>query len=77
MVVGGEFVGSYRAVLLLFRRELPLAIMPCSKVFGLQLGQGLNYPRDEGLVLPLLHSVDSGLRPIINRERHKSWDGPC
>ena len=64
------------AILLLFRRELPLAIMPGNKVLGLQFSQGLNRPRDEDLVLPLLHSVDLGLYPIVDCKSHKSWDGP-
>ena len=76
MVVGCELVGNYGAVLLLFHRELPFAFVPGRKVLGLQLSEGLNHPRDEGLVLPLLHRVDCGLGPIINCERHKSWDGP-
>ena len=78
MVVGGELVGvgNHRNVVLLFHTELPLAIVPLGKILGLQLSQGLNYPRDEGLVLHLPHSLDCGLRPIVYRERHKSWDGP-
>ena len=65
MGFGGELIRNNGAVLLLFRRELPFGYVPRSKV--LCRSQGLNHPRDEGLVLPLLHSS----------ERHKSWDGPC
>ena len=79
VVVGGELVWNYGAVLILFRIKLLLApptIVPKSKVLGLQLSQGRNHPRDEGLVPPLLHSLDRGLRPIINYEGHERWDAP-
>ena len=60
------------AILLLSCKELLLAPVPGDKVLGLQFSQGFNHPRDEGLVLPLLHGVDLGLNPVINCERHKS-----
>ena len=63
-------------VILLSREELPLATVPGNKVLGLQFRQGLDHPRDEGLVLPFLHGVDFGLDPVFNCERHKSWDSP-
>ena len=66
--------GSHGAILLLSQEELPLVIVPESKVLGFQLSQGLGHLGDEGLVLPLLHSVDLGYYPIINWERHKSWN---
>ena len=74
-LVVGELFGNYDTVLQFSRKELPLANVPGNKVFGLQLSQDFNHPRDEGLVLSLLHSVDLGLGPIINCDRHKSWDG--
>ena len=64
------------AILMLSRKELPLPILHWNKVLGLQFSQGHNHPRDEGLVLPPLHSVDLGLCPFIDCKRHKSWDGP-
>ena len=76
MVVRGELFGNFGALFLLSPKELPFAIVPGSKVLGLQLIQRLNHPRDEVLVLPLLHSVDLGHCPFINCERHKCWDGP-
>ena len=63
-------------VILLSREELPLATVPGNEVIGLQFRQGLDHPRDEGIVLPFLHGVDLGLDPVINCERHKSWDSP-
>ena len=62
--------------ILLSRKELPLAIVPGIKVLGLQFSQGLDHPGDEGLLLPFLHGVNLGLDPVINCERHKSWDSP-
>ena len=62
--------------ILLSHKELLLDIVPGIKVLGLQFSQGLDHPRDEGLVLPFLHGVDLGLDPVINCERHKSWDSP-
>ena len=62
------------AILLLFCKELPLDTG--NKVLGFQFSQGLNRPGDEDLVLPLLHSVDLGLYPIVDCKSHKSWDGP-
>ena len=64
------------AILMLSRKKLPLPILPGNKVLGLQFSQGLNRPGDEDLVLPLLHSVDLGLYPIVDCKGHKSWDGP-
>ena len=64
------------AILMLSCKELPLPILPENKVLGLQFSHGLNHPRDEGLVLSPLHSVDLGYRPVVNCERHKRWDGP-
>ena len=58
---------------MLSRKGPPLSVVPWVKVLGLQLSQV--HRRDEGLVLPLQHGVDLGLRPIINYERHQSWDG--
>ena len=46
---------------MLSRIKLTLAIVPGSKVLGLQLIQGLNHPRDEVLVLPLLHNMTSAI----------------
>ena len=48
-------------VILLSREELPLATVPGNEVIGLQFRQGLDHPRDEGIVLPFLHGVDFGL----------------
>ena len=62
--------------ILLSHKELLLAIVPGIKVLGLQFSQDLEHPRDEGFVPPLLYIVDPGLRPFINCERHKRWDGP-
>ena len=76
MVVGGELFENHGAALLLTRQEPPLSIVPGSTLFGLKLSKGLDHPRDEGIVLPFLHGVDLGLDPVINCERHKSWDSP-
>ena len=76
MVVGGELFGNQGAALLLTRKEPPLSIVSGSKLLGLQLSQGLDHPRDESLVFPFLHGVDLGLNPVINCERHQSWDSP-
>ena len=76
MVVVGKLFGNCGSVLLLSHKEPPLSIAPGSKVLDLQFSQGLHHPRDEDLVLHLLHCIDLGLCPIIDFERHKSWDGP-
>ena len=76
IVLGGKLFWDHWAVLLLSHKELPLVIVAESMVLGLQFSQGLNHLGDEGLVLPLLHSVDLGYYPIINWERQKSWNGP-
>ena len=65
-----------KGAILLSREELPLSTVPGNEVIGLQFRQGLDHPRDEGIVLPFLHGVDLGLDPVINCERHKSWDSP-
>ena len=76
MVVGGKLLRNEGAALLLTCKEPPLSIVSGSKLLGLQLSQGLDHPRDEGLVLTFLHGVDSDLDPVFNCERHKSWDSP-
>ena len=64
MVNRGKLPGNNGASLLLPREQPLLSLVLRDLVLGLQLGEGLHHPVDEGLVLSLHNSV--GLLPLHN-----------
>ena len=76
MVNRGKLPGNYGASPLLPREQPLLSLVLWDLVFGLQLGQSIDHPGDEALVLVLLYSVGLSLSASVSCERHQSWDGP-